>query len=35
MYNSGADIFVLGTSSLFLKDKALEQAAMDFKAFLE
>ena len=35
MYNSGADIFVLGTSSLFLKDKSLEQAAMDFKAFLE
>ena len=35
MYNSGADIFVLGTSSLFLKDKSLEQAALDFKAFLE
>ena len=35
MYNSGADIFVLGTSSLFLKDKSLEQAAKDFKAFLE
>lgn len=35
MYNAGADIFVLGTSSLFLKDKSLEQAAKDFKAFLE
>ncbi len=35
MYDSGADIFVLGTSSLFLKDKSLEQAAKDFKAFLE
>ena len=34
MYDSGADIFVLGTSSLFLKDKPLEQAAKDFKDFL-
>lgn len=34
MYDSGADIFVLGTSSLFLKDKSLEQAAKDFKDFL-
>lgn len=30
----GADIFVLGTSSLFLKDKSIEQAAADFKAVL-
>ena len=35
MYNSGADIFVLGTSALFLKDKSLEAAAKDFKEFLE
>ena len=35
MYNSGADIFVLGTSSLFLKDKSLEAASKDFKEFLE
>lgn len=34
MYDSGADIFVLGTSSLFLKDKSLEKAAKDFKEFL-
>lgn len=34
MYDSGADIFVLGTSSLFLKDKSLENAAKDFKEFL-
>ncbi len=34
MYDSGADIFVLGTSSLFLKDKSLEQASKDFKSFL-
>ena len=34
MYECGADIFVLGTSSLFLKDKTLEQAAKDFKDFL-
>jgi len=31
----GADIFVLGTSSLFLKDKAIKEAAEDFKAVLE
>ena len=31
----GADIFVLGTSSLFLKDKSLTDAANDFKAYLE
>ncbi len=30
----GADIFVLGTSSLFLKDKSLAKAAEDFKAVL-
>lgn len=31
----GADIFVLGTSALFLKDKDIKCAAEDFKAFLE
>lgn len=30
----GADVFVLGTSSLFLKDKSLEQASADFKVVL-
>ena len=30
----GADIFVLGTSSLFVKDKSLSQAAADFRAVL-
>ena len=30
----GADIFVLGTSSLFLKDKTLSDALKDFKAVL-
>ena len=30
----GADIFVLGTSSLFLKDKTLEDAAEDFRKVL-
>lgn len=30
----GADIFVLGTSALFLKDKPVGRAAEDFKAFL-
>ncbi len=30
----GADIFVLGTSALFLKDKTLSQASDDFKAVL-
>lgn len=32
--NAGADIFVLGTSSLFLKDKDIETAAKDFRAAL-
>lgn len=31
----GADIFVLGTSSLFLKDKSLKQAADEFRAALQ
>lgn len=31
----GADIYVLGTSSLFLKDKSLEEAAKAFKEYLE
>ena len=31
----GADIFVLGTSSLFLKDKAIDEAAKDFIAAVE
>lgn len=31
---SGADIFVLGTSALFMKDKSFEQAAADFRAAL-
>ncbi len=31
---AGADIFVLGTSSLFLKDKSLTQAAEDVRAVL-
>ncbi len=31
---AGADIFVLGTSSLFLKDKSLTQAAEDIRAVL-
>ena len=31
----GADIFVLGTSALFLKDKSIIDAAEDFKAVLE
>ncbi len=30
LYKSGADIFVLGTSALFLKDKPITQAAKDF-----
>ena len=34
MYDCGADIFVMGTSSLFLKDRSLQQAAKDFKDFL-
>ncbi len=32
---SGADIFVLGTSSLFLKDKTILQAATDFRFALD
>lgn len=28
---NGADIFVLGTSSLFMKDKSIKQAAEDFR----
>lgn len=31
----GADIFVLGTSSLFLKDKPIDEAAEDFAAAVE
>lgn len=34
MSESGADIFVLGTSALFLKDKAITDAAEDFREFL-
>ncbi len=30
----GADIFVLGTSALFLKDKAITEAAEDFREYL-
>ncbi len=33
--NAGADIFVLGTSSLFLKDKDIVSAANDFRAALQ
>ncbi len=32
--SSGADIFVLGTSALFMKEKSIEQAAADFRAWL-
>ncbi len=31
----GADIFVLGTSGLFLRDKEMKQAAADFRAVLQ
>lgn len=31
---SGADIFVLGTSALFLKDKSITQAAQDFIEYI-
>ena len=31
----GADIFVLGTSALFLKDKSIQDAAVDFRAVLK
>ena len=32
---NGADIFVLGTSSLFIKDKDMKQSADDFRALLQ
>lgn len=35
MSDCGANLFVLGTSSLFLKNKALSDAAKDFIAYLE
>ena len=35
MSDCGANIFVLGTSSLFLKNKPLSDAAKDFIAYLE
>jgi ribulose-phosphate 3-epimerase len=31
---SGADIFVLGTSALFLKDKSITKAAEDFIEYI-
>ena len=31
---SGADIFVLGTSALFLKDKSITKAAKDFTSYI-
>ena len=31
---SGADIFVLGTSALFLKDKSITEAAEDFTKYI-
>ena len=31
---SGADIFVLGTSALFLKDKSITQAAEEFTDYI-
>lgn len=34
LYNCGADIFVLGTSALYLKDKPLTVAAEDFRKYL-
>lgn len=34
LYNSGADIFVLGTSALYLKDKPLTAASEDFRKYL-
>lgn len=34
LYNCGAEIFVLGTSALFLKDKSIKAAAEDFKEYL-
>ncbi len=35
LYNCGADIFVLGTSALYLKDKHLTVAAEDFRKHLD
>ncbi len=34
LYNCGAEIFVLGTSALFLKDKSIIDAAEDFRCYL-
>ncbi len=34
LYSCGADIFVLGTSALYLKDKPLTVAAEDFRKYL-
>lgn len=34
LYNCGADIFVLGTSALYLKEKPLTMAAEDFRKYL-
>ncbi len=34
MRQCGADIFVLGTSALFLKDKSITQAAEDFTTYI-
>lgn len=34
MSESGADIFVLGTSALFLKDKSITQAAEEFTEYI-
>ena len=34
LFRSGADIFVLGTSALFLKDKSITQAAQDFIEYI-
>lgn len=34
LYNCGAEIFVLGTSALFLKNKSIIDAAEDFRCYL-
>ncbi len=34
LYKCGADIFVLGTSALFLKDKSIPQAKIDFIEYI-
>lgn len=34
LFESGANIFVLGTSALFLKDKAICEAADDFRKYM-